>query len=111
MDDETMPSEVAFITAMVNRALTLGFDLAVHNEDRLLLARSNDLAEVLAAIGETEVTRLTVLEPRPSRRCIGTLVLMQGGQNPEELLTDIQCHGEAALAIMEDIAHAREHTH
>ena len=31
--------------------------------------------------------------------------------DPEGLLTDIQCHGEAALAIMEDIAHAREHTH
>jgi len=29
MDDETMPSEVAFITAIVHRALTLGFDLAV----------------------------------------------------------------------------------
>ena len=111
MDDETMPSEVAFITAMVNRALTLGFDLAVDNEDGLLLARSNDLTEVLAAIGEAEVTRLTVLEPLPSRRCIGTLVLIQGGQNPQELLTDIQCHGEAALAILEDIAHARAHSH
>mgnify|MGYP000102370624 CR=1 FL=1 len=111
MHHQSMRSETPVITAIVNRALALGFDLEVADEDRVLLARSHHLPELLATIGNTKVTGLTVLEPRPSRRRIGALVLTQAGKNPEELLTDIQCDGEAALAILEDIAHARAHSH
>ena len=111
MNHQTMSPETPVITAIVNRALTLGFALAGADEETLVLARSHRLSEVLEAIVTAEHTRLIVLEPRPSRRCIGTLVLFQEGGNPEQPLINIECDGEAAFLVLEDIAYAREQSH
>jgi hypothetical protein len=67
MPHQTLRSETAIITTIVNRARNLGFNLAMADEDGLLPSHSCHLPKALAAVGKTEVTRLTVLEPHPSR--------------------------------------------
>lgn len=76
-----------------------------------MIAQSQHLPEILETINRTGFKRLIVLEPRPSRRCIGSFVLAHAEENSDEILTEIQCHGEAARAVLEDIAQAREQSH
>ena len=111
MHNQPMRSETPVVTAIVHRALALGFDLGIADEEALVIARSHHLPEILEAIGRTRFARLIVLEPRPSRRRIGSLVLTHAGESSNELLVDIQCHGAAAHAVLEEIAQAREQSH
>ena len=111
MKHQRMHSGAPVITAVVDRALALGFDLEVAGGEGLVVERSDDLREILQAIARMEYVRLTVLEPRPSGRRIGTLIHMPREKNSAETLARIDCHGDAALAVMEDIAHTSEQWH